>query len=33
MGAYDTERIAHPDILLRYGDLLFTSVMLVFQKQ
>jgi SAM-dependent methyltransferase len=33
MGAYDTEGIVHPDILLRYGDLLFTSVMLVFQKQ
>jgi hypothetical protein len=33
MGAYDTEGITHPDILLRYGDLLFTSVMLVFQKQ
>jgi SAM-dependent methyltransferase len=33
MGAYDTEGIAHPDILLRYGDLLFTSVMIVFQKQ
>ena len=33
MGAYDTEGIAHPDILLRYGDLLFTSIMLVFQKQ
>jgi SAM-dependent methyltransferase len=32
-GAYDTEGIIHPDILLRYGDLLFTSVMLVFQKQ
>jgi SAM-dependent methyltransferase len=33
MGAYDTEGITHPHILLRYGDLLFTSVMLVFQKQ
>ncbi len=33
MGAYDTEGITHPDILLRYGGLLFTSVMLVFQKQ
>jgi SAM-dependent methyltransferase len=32
MGLYDTEGISHPDILLRYGDLLFTSVMLVFQK-
>jgi SAM-dependent methyltransferase len=32
MGTYDTEGIAHPHILLRYGDLLFTSVMLVFQK-
>ncbi|MBD0360160.1 MAG: class I SAM-dependent methyltransferase, partial [Nitrososphaeraceae archaeon] len=32
MGLYDTEGISHPDILLRYEDLLFTSVMLVFQK-
>jgi SAM-dependent methyltransferase len=34
MGVFDdTAGITHPDILLRYGDLLFTSVMLVFQKQ
>ena len=34
MGVFDdTADITHPDILLRYGDLLFTSVMLVFQKQ
>jgi hypothetical protein len=34
MGVYDdTTGITHPHILLRYGDILFTSVMLVFQKQ
>jgi SAM-dependent methyltransferase len=33
MGMYDTTGITHPHILLRYGDMLFTSVMLVFQKQ
>ncbi len=34
MGMYDdTADITHPHILIRYGDILFTSVMLVFQKQ
>ena len=33
MGMYDdTADIAHPHILIRYGDILFTSVMLVFQN-
>jgi hypothetical protein len=29
-GQYDN---IYPHILLRYGDMLYTSVMLVFQKQ
>ena len=33
MGMYDTAGITHPHILVRYGDMLFTSVMCVFQKQ
>jgi SAM-dependent methyltransferase len=34
MGMYDdTADIPHPHILIRYGDLLIISVMLVFQKQ
>jgi len=33
MGMYDTTGVTQPHILLRYGEILFTSVMLVFQKQ
>ena len=34
MGMFDdTTGITHPHILIRYGDILFTSIMLVFQKQ
>jgi hypothetical protein len=32
MGMYDTADNAHPHILIRYGDILFTSLMLVLQK-
>jgi len=34
MGMFDDPAdIPHPHILIRYGDILFTSIMLVFQKQ
>ena len=34
MGLYDTTHNTHPHhILVRYGDMLLTSIMLVFQKQ
>ena len=32
MGMYDKADSFHPNILIRYGDILFTSIMLVFQK-
>jgi hypothetical protein len=34
MGMFDdTADIPHPHILIRYGDILLTSVMLVFEKK
>jgi SAM-dependent methyltransferase len=33
IGLHDTADNTHPHILVRYGDLLVTSIMLVFQKQ
>jgi ubiquinone/menaquinone biosynthesis C-methylase UbiE len=33
IGMFDTADATHPHILIRYGDILLTSIMLVFEKK